>query len=80
MFINTHTNSKTTVFMPIKVNLAQILEDREMTLTQLSKEIGIALPNLSILKMRHAKAMRFTTLEAICETLECEPGDILQRE
>jgi len=66
--------------MPIKVNLAQLLEEREMTLTQLSKEIGIALPNLSILKMGHAKAMRFTTLEAICKTLNCEPGDLLQIE
>jgi len=64
--------------MPIKVNLAQLLEEREMTLTQLSKEIGITLPNLSILKMGHAKAIRFTTLEAICETLNCQPGDLLQ--
>ncbi len=64
--------------MPIVVNLDVMLAKRKMTLTQLSEQIGITIVNLSILKSGKAKAIRFSTLEAICEILECQPGDILE--
>ena len=63
--------------MAIHIHLDDVLYRRRMSLTELSERIGITLPNLSILKTGKAKAMRFSTLEAICETLECQPGDIL---
>lgn len=63
--------------MPIIVTLDDVLHARRMTLTQLSEHIGIALPNLSILKTGKARAVRFSTLEAICEALQCQPGDLL---
>jgi putative transcriptional regulator len=63
--------------MAIHVHLDDVLHDRRMSLTELSERIGITLANLSILKTGKAKAMRFSTLEAICEALECQPGDIL---
>ncbi len=63
--------------MPIEVNLDLILVKRKMTLTGLSSKVGITIANLSILKQGHARAIRFSTLEAICEALECQPGDIL---
>lgn len=63
--------------MPIRVRLDEVLESREMTLTELSETVGITLANLSILKTGKARAMRFTTPESICEALECQPGDIL---
>jgi putative transcriptional regulator len=63
--------------MPILVNLDRVLLDRGMTLTELSDRIGIALPNLSILKTNKARAIRFSTLEAICRALDCQPGDLL---
>jgi putative transcriptional regulator len=63
--------------MAIHVHLDDVLHDRRMSLTELSERVGITLANLSILKTGKAKAMRFSTLEAICETLECQPGDIL---
>ena len=63
--------------MPIRVYLDDVLAQRSMTLTQLSETVGITLANLSILKTGKAKAIRFTTLEAICEVLGCQPGDIL---
>ena len=66
--------------MPIAVKLDDILHDRRMTLSQLAEHIGMALANLSILKTGKARAIRFSTLEAICEALECQPGDILQFE
>lgn len=66
--------------MPIRVHLDEMLERRQMTLTQLSEEVGITMANLSILKTGKAKAMRFTTLEAICAVLRCQPGDILRYE
>ncbi len=62
----------------VKVNLDLLLVQRKMSLTELSEAVGITLANLSILKRGKAKAMRFSTLVAICEALECEPGDILQ--
>ena len=66
--------------MAIAVKLDDILHDRRMTLTELADQIGMALANLSILKTGKARAIRFSTLDAICEALECQPGDILQFE
>ncbi|MEO7683718.1 MAG: helix-turn-helix transcriptional regulator [Gemmatimonadaceae bacterium] len=66
--------------MPILVKLDDILYERRMTLTELSERIGITLANLSILKTGKARAVRFSTLEAICETLNCQPGDLLEFE
>lgn len=63
--------------MPIIVTLDEVLQRRGMTLTQLSDAIGLTLANLSILKTGKAKAVRFSTMEAICEVLGCQPGDIL---
>ncbi len=63
--------------MPIVVRLDEVMERRGMSLTELSEAVGITLANLSILKTGKAKAVRFSTLEAICKTLECQPGDIL---
>jgi putative transcriptional regulator len=63
--------------MAIHIHLDDVLHDRRMSLTELSERVGITLANLSILKTGKAKAMRFSTLEAICETLQCQPGDIL---
>ena len=64
--------------MPIIVNLDVMLARRKMTLTELSEKVGITMSNLSILKKGKAKAIRFSTLQAICEVLECQPGDILE--
>jgi putative transcriptional regulator len=64
--------------MGIKVKLDSVLARRNMTLTQLSERIGVTLANLSILKTGKGKAMRFSTLEAICHELNCQPGDILE--
>jgi len=64
--------------MPIIVKLDDVLYARRMTLTELSERIGITLANLSILKTGKARAVRFSTLSAICGALECQPGDILE--
>ena len=64
--------------MPIIVNLDVMLAKRKMTLTELSEKIGITMSNLSILKNGKARAVRFSTLEAICSALNCQPGDILE--
>ena len=66
--------------MPIAVTLDDVLHDRRMTLTDLADRVGITLANLSILKTGKARAIRFSTLEAICEALSCQPGDLLQFE
>ena len=63
--------------MSIRVTLDRVLLDRRMSLTELSERVGVTLANLSILKTGKAKAVRFTTLEALCRELECQPGDIL---
>jgi putative transcriptional regulator len=63
--------------MAILVRLDEKLHERRMTLTELSERVDITLANLSILKTGKAKAMRFSTLEAICAVLECQPGDLL---
>jgi putative transcriptional regulator len=64
--------------MPIKVNLDLMLVRRRKTLTELAEEVGITLANLSILKTGKARAVRFSTLEALCSSLECQPGDLLE--
>ena len=64
--------------MPIKVNLDDLLHARRMTLTELSEKVDITLANLSILKTGKARAIRFSTLDAICNALECQPGDLLE--
>ncbi len=64
--------------MAIIVNLDVMLAKRKMSLTELSEKVGITMSNLSILKKGKAKAIRFSTLEAICEVLDCQPGDILE--
>jgi putative transcriptional regulator len=64
--------------MPIIVNLDLMLVKRKMSLTELSKKVGITIANLSILKKGHARAIRFSTLEGICKALNCQPGDILE--
>jgi putative transcriptional regulator len=64
--------------MAIEVKLDDVLHDRRMTLSQLAERVDITLANLSILKTGKARAMRFSTLNAICEVLSCQPGDILQ--
>ena len=64
--------------MGIKVKLDVVLARRNMTLTQLSERIGVTLANLSVLKTGKGKAIRFSTLEAICHELRCQPGDILE--
>jgi putative transcriptional regulator len=66
--------------MAIAVKLDDVLYDRRMTLTELADRIGLTLANLSILKTGKARAIRFSTLDAICEALSCQPGDILQFE
>ena len=63
--------------MPITVKLDDLLHERRMTLTDLAQRVDITLANLSILKTGKAKAIRFSTLEAICQVLECQPGDLL---
>lgn len=64
--------------MGIIINLDIMLATRKMSLTELSEKVGITMSNLSILKKGKAKAIRFSTLEAICEVLDCQPGDILE--
>jgi putative transcriptional regulator len=63
--------------MPVIVTLDDVLAKRRMTLTELSHAVDITMANLSILKTGKAKAIRFSTLEAICSVLDCQPGDIL---
>lgn len=64
--------------MPIVVNVDVMLAKRKMSASELAERVGITLPNLSILKTNKAKAIRFSTLEAICKALDCQPGDILE--
>lgn len=64
--------------MAIIVNLDVMLAIRKMSLTELSEKVGVTMSNLSILKTGKAKAIRFSTLEAICDVLDCQPGDILE--
>jgi putative transcriptional regulator len=64
--------------MAIIVNIDMMLAKRKMSVTELTEKVGITMANLSILKNGKAKAIRFSTLEAICEALQCQPGDILE--
>lgn len=64
--------------MPIVVNLDVMMAKRKMSLNELSEKVDLTLSNLSILKTGKAKAIRFSTLEAICAVLDCQPGDILE--
>lgn len=64
--------------MPIIVNLDVMMAKRKMSLNELSEKVGVTPANLSILKTGKAKAVRFSTLEAICKVLECQPGDIIE--
>lgn len=64
--------------MAIVVNLDVMMAKRKMSLNELSRRVDVTLANLSILKNNKAKAVRFTTLEAICKALDCQPGDILE--
>ena len=64
--------------MPIIVNLDVMLAKRKMSMNELSEKVGVTLSNLSILKNNKGKAIRFSTLEAICDVLDCQPGDILE--
>lgn len=64
--------------MPILINIDVMLAKRKMSVTELTEKVGITMANLSILKNGKARAIRFSTLEAICKALECQPGDILE--
>lgn len=64
--------------MPIVINLDMMLVKRKMSLTELSETVGVTLANLSILKQSKARAIRFSTLEAICKALDCQPADLLE--
>lgn len=64
--------------MPITVNLDVMMAKRKMSLNELSEKVDLTLANLSILKTGKAKAIRFSTLEAICKALDCQPGDLLE--
>jgi len=64
--------------MSIRVNLDHLLLDRRLTLTELADRLGMTLANLSILKTNKARAIRFSTLEALCKELGCQPGDLLE--
>ena len=63
--------------MPVVVTLDKVLADRGMTLTELSTRVGLTLANLSVLKTGRARAIRFSTLEALCRELDCSPGELL---
>jgi putative transcriptional regulator len=63
--------------MPIRVKLDYLMLDRRMTLTELASRVGLTLANLSVLKTNKARAIRFSTLEALCRELNCQPGDLL---
>jgi putative transcriptional regulator len=64
--------------MPIEVNLGVLLAKRKVSLNDLSEKVGITIQNLSILKTGRAKAIRFSTLEKLCEVLKCQPGELLE--
>ncbi|MBI3678681.1 MAG: helix-turn-helix transcriptional regulator [Proteobacteria bacterium] len=64
--------------MAIKLNLDRVMLEKRMSLTELADKIGITLANLSILKTNKARAIRFTTLDALCGALECQPGELLE--
>lgn len=63
--------------MPVRVHLDDVLADRKLSLTELSERVGITMANLSILKTGKARAIRFSTLEALCRALDCQPGELM---
>lgn len=64
--------------MPIKVNIDRMLVNRQMSVTELAEQVGITMANISVLKNGKAKAIRFSTLEALCKALDCQPKDLLE--
>lgn len=66
--------------MPIRIRLDVLLAERKLTLQELSRRVGVTPANLSVLKNEHARAIRFSTLEALCRELDCQPGDLLVHE
>jgi putative transcriptional regulator len=66
--------------MPIIINIDVMLAKRKMSVTELAEKVGITMANISVLKNGHARAIRFSTLAAICKALDCQPGDILEYE
>ena len=64
--------------MPIVVNLDVMMAKRKMSLNELAGQVGLTLANLSVLKNNHARAVRFSTLNALCKALDCQPGDLLE--
>ena len=64
--------------MSIQVNLDLMLVKRKISLTELSEKVGVTIANLSVLKKNHARAIRFSTLDAICKVLDCQPGEIIE--
>jgi putative transcriptional regulator len=64
--------------MAIIINIDIMLATRKMSVTELTDKVGITMANISVLKNGHAKAIRFSTLEAICKALQCQPGDVLE--
>ncbi|MGJ9407296.1 helix-turn-helix domain-containing protein [Nesterenkonia aurantiaca] len=66
--------------MAIRVAIDVMLAERQMSVGELAEKVGITPANISILKNNHARAIRFSTLEALCQALDCEPGDLLRRE
>ena len=64
--------------MPIRINLDRVLLDRRISLTELSERVGVTIVNLSVLKTNKVRAIRFSTLDAICKELNCQPGDLLE--
>jgi putative transcriptional regulator len=64
--------------MPIIINIDVMLARRKMSVTELAEKVGITMANISVLKNGKAKAIRFSTLEAVCKALDCQPGDILE--
>lgn len=79
LILSQRTNTQSEVNeLAIIINIDVMLAKRKMSVTELSERVGITLANISILKNGKAKAVKFTTLEKICEALECQPGDILE--
>ena len=66
------------VYMAIIINIDVMLAKRKMSVTELAEKVGITMANISVLKNGKAKAIRFSTLEAVCKALECQPGDVLE--
>ena len=64
--------------MPIKLNLDRVMQAKNVSLTELADRIGITLANLSVLKTNKARAIRFSTLDALCKALDCQPGDLIE--